>query len=346
MRIYHNQLIQTLNQQLAPVWLIFGDEPWQKNDSLYQVKNAAQAQGYEEVIRFTVDDKFSWDELTNEYNALSLFASQRIIELEFLSTKVNDAGAKVLQTICDAPNPDTLLLCHGDKLDSATTNKKWFKSLSNLGIYLPIYDLDAKGLRLWLNRQVKQYQLSLEPASIDLMLSLFEGNVLALDQELQKLTILFGHQPVPFDVLSDIVINQAKFNPFALIDNLLLGNTSKCLLILDQMQQEGVPFAKVLWFLNKELTQLKQMHALLQSNIPINEVFKTFKVWDKRKPLYQHVLSKSNLKNTLIALNRIADVDLISKTSSEFNPFQLLADICICVYHGEQLAPLSLAYNL
>ena len=60
MRIYHNQLETTLNQGFKPVWLIFGDEPWQKNNSLQTIKTHAQQLGFSELIRFSADDKFDW----------------------------------------------------------------------------------------------------------------------------------------------------------------------------------------------------------------------------------------------------------------------------------------------
>ncbi|REL26186.1 DNA polymerase III subunit delta [Thalassotalea euphylliae] len=344
MRIYHNQLSQTLSQPLSPVWLVFGDEPWQKNDSLAQIKAAALQQGFDELIRFSVDDKFSWDDVLNEYNAMSLFAARRVIELEFLTTKLNDSATKAIELICSQLSPDVALLCHGDKLDGNATKKKWFKTLSGAGVYLPIYDLDSKGLAMWLNRQVRQYQLVIDKQGHELLLTMFEGNVLALDQELQKLSILFGQQAIDFDTLSELIISQAKFNPFALVDALLTGKLDRCVTMLDQQQQEGTPAAKIQWFINKELNQLKQMHYQLQAGESQQAVFKAFRIWDKRKPLYQHAITNMSLDNILVAIARLADVDLVSKTTSEFNIFQLLADVCICAYHGEKLKPLSLNY--
>ena len=52
MRIYHNQLTNTLNQGFKPVWLIFGDEPWQKNNSLAEIKTHYQQQGFDELILY------------------------------------------------------------------------------------------------------------------------------------------------------------------------------------------------------------------------------------------------------------------------------------------------------
>lgn len=185
MKIYHNQLASTFTQPLPTVWLVCGDEPWQKNDAIKQIQYTAQQQGYVERLTFTADDKFNWQDLLDEYMAMSLFASQRIIEVELLN-KVNDAGTKALLSLVEHLHQDVVLIFHGTKLDAATTNKKWFKSLSSHGVYLPVYDLDTKALRQWLNRQARHYQLNLPAESQALLIDLFEGNVLALDQELQN----------------------------------------------------------------------------------------------------------------------------------------------------------------
>jgi len=195
MKIYHNQLTNTLTQNLPTVWLIFGDEPWQKSDALRQIQYTAQQQGYIEKLSFSADDKFDWQTIADEYMAMSLFASQRINEVELLN-KTNEAAGKVLLSLSEQLHQDVVLILHGAKLDGATTNKKWFKSLNSKGVYLPIYDLDAKGLKQWLIRQTRQYQINLPFEAQQLLIELFEGNVLALDQELQKLSLLYANQPV------------------------------------------------------------------------------------------------------------------------------------------------------
>ena len=128
MRIYHNQLAQNLDRGSLPVWLVFGDEPWQKNDSIQQVKQHYQARGYSELIRFTIDDKFDWSLLQQEYQALSLFSNQRIIELDIVNGKLGDKGSKAMLALCLDLHPDILLLVHGPKLDMAGQKRKWFKT--------------------------------------------------------------------------------------------------------------------------------------------------------------------------------------------------------------------------
>ena len=354
MKIYHNQLQHTLTKGFTPFWLVFGDEPWQKNNSLSAIKTHAQQQGFSELIRFSTDNSFDWQQLIEEYQSMSLFANQRIIEVEFTSTKIGESGSKALISLAErlaqdikAPhyNQDIIFLFHGDKLDSATSNKKWFKLLSQLGCYLPLYDIELKGMQQWLRQQSLALNLKLAPELNQLLIELFEGNLLALSQELQKLALLFNDEYITLEQAENLVINQAKFNPFQVIDSLLLGDCSKCITMLEQLQQEGTPPAKVIWVLHKEISQLYEMLTKLAEGEQLVNLYKHYRILDKRKPLYQHALANIKLSNVKQALHRLGDIDLLSKTSSEFNIFLLLSDLCVTVYHGEKTKTLSLHYG-
>lgn len=345
MRIYYNQLSNTLTQGVKPVWLIFGDEPWQKNDALNTIKKHSLSQGFSEIIRFTLDEKFDWSSLELEYQSMSLFAEQRIIECEIPKGKINDAGTKSLAKLCEQFPPDLQFIFHGPKLDQASQRRKWFKTLDAQGVYLPLYDLEGKQLYQWLNNQARQLQLKITPELSELLISLFEGNVLALHQELQKLSLLYGSNPIPVEDIDAIVIKQAKFNAFQLIDSLLLGEINKCITMLDQMQQEGITIGQLIWVVHKEIHQLSAMLTMLSDNTNMADVFAKYRIWDKRKPLYQKALTSINPHNLHIAQGRLAQVDLLSKSTSDFNPFVLLCDTLIAVYHGDKLAPLSLSYE-
>jgi DNA polymerase-3 subunit delta len=345
MRIYHNQLNNTLKQGFKPVWLVFGDEPWQKDDALNKIKSSANQQGFDEVIRFSIDDKFNWDELFQEYQSMSLFSSLRIIEVEFVNGKIGDTGAKAVNQLLTMLHQDIQLVFHGPKLDAPTQKRKWFKALEAAGCFLPLYDIEGKQLKQWLSNQARLLQLALQPEVIDLMVELFEGNLPALSQELQKLSILFGQQSIGVEEAEKLVIKQAKFNPFQLIDTLLIGDLKKCISILDQLQHEGNAFGQLVWFVHKEINQLHTMLVQLEQGNTLSDVFKKHRVWDKKKPLYQHALTHINLLNTEQALGRLAQVDLVSKTSSDFNPFILLSDVLISLYHGKFSEKFSLDYE-
>jgi len=345
MRIYHNQLTNTLNQGFQPIWLVFGDEPWQKNNSLNCIKHHYKQMGFDEHIRLSADDKFDWSELLQEYQSMSLFSSLRIIELELTTNKIGDKGSKALATLSEMLHQDIILIIHGEKLDAAGQKRKWFKSLESAGCFIPLYDIEGKQLSQWIQRQARQYQLNLLPDVVLQLAELFEGNLNALEQELQKLSILFGQQLITAEDSEKLLIKQAKFNPFQLIDAMLNGDIKRCVSMLDQLQHDGTAITQLIWFIHKEIKQLVTMQERLSQGEAFNNICKEYRIWDKRKPLYQKATSNIALQNLSCAQGRIAEVDLLSKTTSDFNHFVLLSDVIVCLYHGEILKDYSLNYE-
>lgn len=345
MKIYHNQLSTTLKQGFKPVWLVFGDEPWQKNDALVAIKNHAQQQGFTETIRYCADEKFDWLQVVDEYQAMSLFASQRIIEVELSNVKINEAASKILLMLAENFHQDVQLIFHGAKLDAAQQKKKWFKSFEKLGYFLPLYDIEGKQLNQWLLKQAHQLNVNIAPDLASLLIELFEGNLPALEQELQKLSLLFGQDTVSIEDAEPLIIKQAKFNPFQIIDALLVGNLKKCIAMLNQLQQEGCAVGQIIWVIHKEIEQLHQMLERLAQGENSHELFKYYRIWDKRKPLYQSALKNITINNVQQAQARLAQVDLISKTTSDFDAYLLLTDVCISLYHGQVTSQFSLDYE-
>jgi DNA polymerase-3 subunit delta len=345
MRIYHNQLSKNLQQATPLACLVFGDEPWQKIDSLQQIKQMAQQRGYDELIRLTADDKFDWSQLVNEFQSMSLFSSLRIIELEIPTGKVSTEGAKILLHISEQLIPDILFILHGPKIDAATSKKKWFTSIEKQGLYLPLYDIESQHLTRWLNEQANIKQLHFSTDVSAFLVEFFEGNLLALSQELEKLSLLYGKQNISYDDIESLVIKQAKFNPFQLIDVLFSKDLKKCVSILESLENEGVNTSQIIWILHKELQQLYNIKQQLKQGDNLNNIFKQYRIWDKRKPVYQQAINNTTEDNIDIALARLAQTDLISKTASDFNTFILLIDVCISLYQGQTTTHLPLNYE-
>jgi len=345
MRIYHNKLGQSLQQGLPLAFLVFGDEPWQKIDALNQIKQKARSQGFEELIQYSADDKFDWQLVESEYQAMSLFASQKIIEVELVNGKISESGSKALTELAAQLIPDNLLILHGAKLETRVTKKKWFTQLEKQGVYLPVYDIEGNHLSQWLNNQARLHGLSLTGAASAYLVTILEGNLLALSQELEKFALLFPNQQIDVEQIESLTIKQAKFNPFQLIDTLLAGNFAKLSTMLESLHHDGMHATQMLWIIHKELNQLAQLHEQLQRGANFNDLCKALRIWDKRKPIYQNALKNTELATIYIALSRLASVDQQLKSSSDFNDMLLILDICVSVFHGQLTQGLTLDYQ-
>jgi DNA polymerase-3 subunit delta len=343
MRIWANQLQQNLSQGLKPVYLVFGDEPLQKQETIDAIRQSARKKGFEERHSLTADASFNWNELFSEFNSLSLFSSQKLIELEIDKGKPGQLGAKALMELVPLFNPDTILLIHGGKIEANVAKTKWFKTLDGQGVYIPVYPMDANKFPRWLNERCQQAMVRLDREGINLMAEFFAGNLLAASQEIEKLAISYANQTITTEFLQSILLNQSRFTVFQLVDELLAGNMEQALNILVSLQQEGIEPNIVNWALTREVLQLFEMQSTIQSGVPMPQVMQQFKVWQNRQGLFTSALSRLSMKHLQSMIDDLHTMDIKLKSSSQFQPYADFCHICLSFKFADKLSDVPLS---
>ncbi|WP_198780787.1 DNA polymerase III subunit delta [Shewanella putrefaciens] len=295
MRVYPDQLARHLNQ-LLPCYLIFGDDPWLIETTKDQIRQFAKRQGFDERVQLIQETGFNWNELTQEWQAMSLFSSKRIIELNLPNAKPGADGSATLQALLDMPNPDMLLIIEGPKLATEQTNSKWFKTLDAHGMYLPCTTPEGDQFMRWLDSRIKHFKLNLQSDARAMLYSLYEGNLLAADQAMQLLQLLSPTKPVSADELSHYFEDQSRFTVYQLTDALLTNHQQSAQHMLGQLNGEGTALPILLWALFKELHLLLMLKSEQAQGAALNALWSKHRIWDKRKPLYQAALQRLTLE--------------------------------------------------
>ena len=116
MRLNCDQLRPALGKGLAGIYLVSGDDALLVDEAADAIRGAARAAGYADRSVFFIDRSFSWDELRQATQSLSLFADRRVFELRMPSGKP-DKGAAALLDLATRPPPDVVCLVITGKLD-------------------------------------------------------------------------------------------------------------------------------------------------------------------------------------------------------------------------------------
>ena len=193
MKLDAGQLDSHLQGDLAPVYLLSGDETLLVQEAADTIRQAAQQKGFTERQVMHVDRSFDWNALNDAANALSLFAEQRLIELRLPTGKPGDAGRKALQAWAEQPPQDTILLIITCKLEASVSKTKWHKAMDKLGKNIVIWPLDANRLTAWVSGRMRERGLQPDTAAVELLTQRIEGNLLAAAQEVEKL-VLFARK--------------------------------------------------------------------------------------------------------------------------------------------------------
>lgn len=261
MRINSDQLEAHLQKPLQAFYWIAGDETLLVQEALAQLRARCRAQGFTEWDLFFVDRSFSWQSMLQSSNSLSLFADRKIIELRQTSAKLDDAGRDALAQYLASPNSDNVLILVTPKQEMATLNTKWFKALEAGGVFVQVWPVDARGLPRWISARMARKGLSADADAIALLCERVEGNLLAADQEIEKLSVLTAAgagQRVHVDrrLIMGLVADSSRYNVFALLDAALLGDARRCLKVLGGLRAEGSELLGLLAMVTRELRTL------------------------------------------------------------------------------------------
>src|SRR6186713_1647668 len=110
MQIRLSQLSSHLNKQLAPVYVLHGDEPLLQIEAAQTIREAAVRAGFSEREVMVADAGFDWEAVTAANMSMSLFGSRRVLDLRLPSGKPGTKGAEVLEQVGGNPSPDNVLL--------------------------------------------------------------------------------------------------------------------------------------------------------------------------------------------------------------------------------------------
>ncbi len=296
-----------------PVYLLSGEEPFQIEQGSHAIRQHAITQGHTEREVMYVDRSFDWQQLAASASTMSLFAEKRLIELRMPGGKPGDAGRKALQAYCDNPPQDTVLLIISGKMEKAQQNTKWFRALEQTGVVIQVWPVEAARLPQWITQRMRIREMQPTPEALAMLADRLEGNLLAADQELEKLRLLTGGGKVDVAQVTAAVTDSARFDVFTLVDTALSGETARAVRILNGLRAEGVEPVLVLWALTREIRTLCSMSLAMQQGDSPAQILTKYRVWDKRKPPVQAALRRFPLKRWHGLLWQAGEVERVVK---------------------------------
>ncbi|PYC39751.1 DNA polymerase III subunit delta [Pseudomonas soli] len=341
MKLSPAQLNKHLQGQLAPVYIVSGDDPLLCQEAADAIRSTARQQGYDERQVFSADANFDWGNLLLAGASLSLFAQRRLLELRLPSGKPGDKGAAALMEYCANPAEDTLLLISLPKLDGSAQKTKWGKALIE-GAYcqfIQIWPVDAQQLPQWINQRLSQAGLSAQRDAIDLIAARVEGNLLAAAQEIEKLKLLAEGNQITVETVQAAVADSARFDVFGLVDAILNGEAAHALRMLEGLRGEGVEPPVILWALARELRLLAGLAQQFSQGVPLDKAFSQARppVWDKRRPLVSKALQRLSAQRWAMLLQDAQRIDAQIKGQAEGSPWTSLARLSLLMA-GQRLA--------
>lgn len=259
MRITADRLHPLLERELAPAWLVAGEEPLLAGEACDAIRAAARGLGFQEREVFFIDRHTQWSAIAQSAQALSLFASRRIVEIRMPGGKPGP-GATPLAQLVEASGPELLVLVVVEKLDRDARGSAWVEAIEARGVHVVADPVAPAQFPRWLGQRATRLGLTLEAGALALLAELTEGNLLAADQEIRKL-LLAGRTAADAAAVLESVSASNRFDVSRLTEVALAGNAADALRVLASLRAEGTEPTLVLWAILREMRNLwTQLH--------------------------------------------------------------------------------------
>lgn len=261
MKLSLESLPAHLQQAPLGVYLVSGDEPLLVGEAADALRAGARAAGFAERETHFIERVSDWDAVAASVNNLSLFAARRILEIRLASAKPGVAGGAALLRLAELRDPDMLVLIIAPRLERDAQSASWVKSIEAHGALLPIWPVDAERLVAWLKGRCRRLGVQADDEALEVLAERTEGNLLAAQQELEKLRLLYADAAVGAQAVLASVGDSARFDVAQLGAAALAGDSARALHVLAGLRAEGVEPTLVLWAVNKAVRDLWHAQA-------------------------------------------------------------------------------------
>ncbi len=335
MRLYADRLNEHLSHSLQPVYLLFGNEPLLLHESRIAIRDAARQRGFDERHRFSIDSQFDWQPVYDCCQALSLFSTRQLIELDLPESGVNAAIGKQLAEVGSMLNPDIILVVIGQKLTKAQENSKWFKALHSNGCLVNCLSPDMQRLPQFVQARCRASGLKPDAEAVQMLAQWHEGNLFALAQSLEKLALLYPDGQLTLLRVESALSRHNHYSVFHWIDALLAGKGNRAQRILRQLESEGIEAVLLIRSIQKELKLLLTLQSMQTQGQPLAKAFEQHRIWQSKRPLYSAALQRLPQTKLLQLLRLLAEIEVRFKTQYEQSCWPLLHQLSAqcCVAH-------------
>lgn len=317
-------------RQLAPVFVVFGEEPLQLMEARDKVRRAARDAGFDEWQLFFVQPGFSWGSVYESAETLSLFGGRRLLDVR-IPEKPDREASEWLVDYMSRPSPDCILLVSIGKLSVDDQKKSWFRTSEQCGVVLQVRSLEGPDLLKWLDRRMSAKGLLADQSGLRLLAARVEGNLLAAVQEVEKLATLFGQGRIDDAQIASAVADAARYDVFDLGDAVLGDRPGRIYRILDGLRHEGVAPAVVLWVLAREARLLAMAAFALTKGERLDSVMGRLRVWENRRRLLSDALRLGSLARFHDGLVLCARADRVIKGQEPGDAWDALLDVCVAL---------------
>lgn len=298
---------------IKPVYLIAGAEALLVQEAADALRLRLREQGYSERIVIDADaGGFDWNDLHQHGASMSLFARLRLLDLRLPTGKPGKEGAQALLEYCQAAPPDTVLLVTCQDW-SNKHGGKWSEAIEHSGELVVAWPIKPGEIGYWISRRLSAKGIKADAEALQILTVRVEGNLLAANQEIDKLAMQGVQGAVTAAQMQQWVADSSRFDVFKLIDACYDHDFPRASRILRGLRAEGEQVPALVPMIGKELLNLAYYARIQEESRRAQSTMQADKLWQTKQAQMLRMLDHGSCRLFEDLCRQLADVDRMSK---------------------------------
>lgn len=259
---------------------------------------------------FNADRYFSFQVVQELLQSSSLFGDKNFIEVNFKTKPTLEQQKQLLELLSFFDDQNFLCLTC-DKLDKKELAAAWVQQLGSL--FLPLQG-DGNESRIWAIYLFQQSKLSIAEDGLDLLLSMNQNNLAQLQQEINKLCLLYiAQDEISFADAKANLVDNAQFNVFALSHAYLSGDSVLAHKVFTNVCGSIEDSILVLWNFAEDLRKLIRIKGALKTDPNFNNAINGLRIWGENIALFRQANQRLGYQKLLTYFDELAQIDCMIK---------------------------------
>jgi DNA polymerase-3 subunit delta len=198
-------------------------------------------------------------------------------------------------------------------LEREAKSSGWFSTLENNAVTILLNEVNAANLPKWIAGRLALQGQSASSQTLEFLAHQVEGNLLAANQEVQKLGLLYPQGELADATVREAVLNVSRYDAFQLGEAVLMGDAARTVRILQGLQDEGenaVAVMNPLMWVLRPLVRIKQAELRGEN---IMNAMTSARIYGDKQVLVKRALARLSLRQLEAALQKLADIDKTAK---------------------------------
>lgn len=332
-RVNFPQLLSNLDRRKDSAsrfrcFLLVGTEPYLQYEAQKQIREFLHQQHNIQQDIFTINAHTEWEPILAYNQSLSLFSEKSLLILHCDETPLSNAITQKLQILTTTLLEDIYLLMTFNRLNKTQENAPWLRTINDNILRVDCQPLDPQHLPLWLNQQTRRHGIVLDKAAVELLCYYYEGNLSALTQLLEQLTLFYPGKRILCTQIEGSINDCALFSPHHWLDAILAAKIKRTIHILKQLKIKGHEPLILLRILQKELFLLISLKKTIKTQT-LKSAFDQFKIWQNRRMLLSMALSRLSLSRLFLVLHELTKIELNLKRNYDVSVWSALENLSL-----------------